>query len=227
MSRFISEESVLGKNVHVGFGAIILGSTTVGDETHIGDYVILGFPVRGRIFSKKHTYSEGCSVGRKVILRPFTIVYEKTVIGDNVETGHHVLVREECVIGNNVLIGTSTVIDGRVRIGDYTRIETGVYIPPETVIGSKVFIGPRVVFTNDKYPVSKKLKGVVIEDEAVIGANSTLIAGVRVGHGAIVAAGSVVTRDVPPNTVVAGCPARVLMSKEEYERKKRIYEGEG
>ena len=126
------------------------------------------------------------------------------------------MIREKVRIGNNTLIGSHTIVDGHVTIGENVRIESGVYIPPYTTIGDNVFIGPYAVFTNDKYPMSKRLMGVVIRRNAVIGANAILIAGVEVGENSVIAAGSVVTKDVPPDTVV-GMPAKPIMRREEEE----------
>ncbi|RLE55307.1 MAG: N-acetyltransferase, partial [Candidatus Methanomethylicota archaeon] len=99
-----------------------------------------------------------------------------------------------------------------------------VYIPPKCIIGSDVFIGPRVCFTNDKYPPSSRLQGVIVENGAVLGANSTLISGIIIGENSVVAAGAVVTRDVPPNVVVAGVPARIICNVSDYLEKRRIWE---
>jgi acetyltransferase-like isoleucine patch superfamily enzyme len=116
-------------------------------------------------------------------------------------------------------------VDGRVKIGREVSIQSGVYIPPMSEVGDRVFLAPFVVITNDKYPPSRRLLGVKIENDAVIGANSVLVSGVRIGEGAVVASGAVVTRDVPPRKVVMGVPARVVGTREEYDEKKREYEG--
>jgi acetyltransferase-like isoleucine patch superfamily enzyme len=115
-------------------------------------------------------------------------------------------------------------IDYDVVIGSNTRIEGLVYIPPKTIIGKNVFIGPGVVFTNDPYPPSKRLVGAVVEDHAVIGARSVILAGVKIGARSVVAMGSLVTRDVPPDTVVMGSPAKPAYSRSVYEKKKSLWE---
>ena len=94
------------------------------------------------------------------------------------------------------------------------------YIPPLTEIGNDVFIGPGATFTNDPYPMSKKMIGVIVEDGAIIGGRSVFKPGVKIGKNSVIAMASVVTKDVPPNMVVMGHPARVKYSREEYNIKK-------
>ncbi|HXU95688.1 MAG TPA: acyltransferase, partial [Candidatus Nitrosotalea sp.] len=105
-----------------------------------------------------------------------------------------------------------------------TMIEGLVYIPPLSIIGKNVFIGPAAALTNDPYPASKKMTGVIIEDGAVIGSRAVIKAGVRIGKNSVVAMGAVVTKDVPPNCVVVGVPAKVKYSREEYNKKKKNWE---
>jgi acetyltransferase-like isoleucine patch superfamily enzyme len=145
-------------------------------------------------------------------------------IGNNVKIWHFSYVGSKTEIGNNVMIGSLTHIDYNVKIGDNTRIEGCVYIPPLTVIGKNVFIGPGAAFTNDPYPMSPKMVGVTVEDNAIIGGRAVFKPGVRVGKLSVVAMGSVVTKDVPENSVVMGHPARVVYGREEYDRKKKEWE---
>ena len=93
-------------------------------------------------------------------------------IGKNVKIWHFAYVGDDTVIGNNVMIGSLTHVDYKVKIGDNTRIEVSVYIPPLTLIGKNVFIGPSATFTNDPYPMSRKMVGVIVEDDAIIGSRS-------------------------------------------------------
>lgn len=158
-------------------------------------------------------YREGCSelvIGDHATVRSGTIIYADVTIGDHFVTGHAALIRERTTIGDRVVVGTHTIIDGTVEIGSYVKIESGVYIPTHTAIGSEVFIGPCAVMTNDRYPQRLRDEyeaiGPVIEDSVTIGANATLLPGVRIGEGSMVAAGSVVTRDVPPWSLVRGVP---------------------
>ena len=145
-------------------------------------------------------------------------------IGKNVKIWHFAYVGSEAEIGDNVMIGSLTHIDYKVKIGDNTRIEGSVYIPPLTVIGKNVFIGPAAAFTNDPYPMSPKMAGVIVEDGAIIGSRSVFKPGVRVGRNSVVAMAAVVTKDVLPETVVMGHPAKPVYSRAEYDRKKKEWE---
>jgi len=145
-------------------------------------------------------------------------------IGKNVKIWHFAYVGSEAEIGENVMIGSLTHVDYKVKIGDNTRIEGSVYIPPLTVIGKNVFIGPAATFTNDPYPMSPRMVGVIVEDGAIIGGRSVFKPGVRVGKNSVVGMASVVTKDVPPDIVVMGHPARPAYSRAEYDRKKKEWE---
>jgi len=145
-------------------------------------------------------------------------------IGNNVKIWHFTYIGDRVEIGDNVTIGSLTHVDYDVKIGDNTKIEGLVYIPPLSRIGKNVFIGPSAVLTNDPYPPSKKLAGVTIKDEAVIGAKAVIKAGVNIGKGSVVAMGSVVTRNIPDQVVVKGIPAKVMYSREEYDKKRKSWE---
>jgi UDP-2-acetamido-3-amino-2,3-dideoxy-glucuronate N-acetyltransferase len=142
-------------------------------------------------------------------------------IGKDVKIWHFTYVGGETRIGDNVMIGSLTHIDYKVSIGDNTRIEGSVYIPPLTVIGNNVFIGPGATFTNDPYPMSPKMTGVIVKDGAIIGGGAVIKAGIQIGRNAVVAMGSVVTKDVPEDSVVIGSPARVRYSRSEYDKKQQ------
>ena len=148
-------------------------------------------------------------------------ISEKAKIGKNTKIWHFSYVGDNTEIGSDVMIGSLVHIDYDVKIGDRTRIEGQAYIPPLSRIGKGVFIGPAVVLTNDPYPMCKKMVGVTIEDNAVIGARAVIKAGVTIGKNSIVSMGAVVTRDVPENSVVMGVPATIRHTREEYDKKQK------
>ena len=148
-------------------------------------------------------------------------ISDKAKIGKNVQIWHYSYVGDSTEIGDNVKIGSLVHIDYDVKIGKNTKIEGQAYIPPLSRIGKNVFIGPGVVLTNDPYPMCDKMIGVTIEDNAIINARVVINAGVTVGKNSVIAMGSVVTRDVPDNSVVIGSPATIRYSREEYDKKQR------
>jgi acetyltransferase-like isoleucine patch superfamily enzyme len=173
-------------------------------------------------------YAEGCKeavIGERAVIRWGTVIYADVEIGDDFKTGHSVVIREKTKIGNRVLIGTNTVIDGNVEIGSFVKLESNVYIPAHTKIGSYVFIGPGAVLTNDKYPQRLRDEydpiGPILEDSVTIGANATILPGIRIGEGTIVGAGSVITKNVPPWSFAIGVPARVKPLPERLRERNR------
>ena len=143
-------------------------------------------------------------LGRNVRIYDFVNIYGPVKIGD------------ECVIGAFVEIQPGVVIGNKVKISSHTFICTGVSIEDET------FVGHGVMFINDKYPCSVDYEGcpvtasdtkvvpTLVKRRASIGSGSTVLCGVTIGEGALVGAGSVVTRDIPPYMIVCGSPAKVL-----------------
>jgi len=148
-------------------------------------------------------------------------ISDKAKIGKNVKIWHFAYVGDNAEIGDNVKIGSLAHVDYNVKIGENTMIEGCVYIPPLSVIGNNVFIGPAVALTNDPYPASGKLIGVTIEDNVIIGTKAVIKAGVTIGKNSVVAMGAVVTKDVAPDTVVVGVPAKMKYSRQEYDKKQK------
>jgi acetyltransferase-like isoleucine patch superfamily enzyme len=174
----------------------------IGARSHIDDGATVGYV--------HDADAHPAELGDDATVRAGTIVYAETTIGDDFTTGHNALVREDTTIGDDVLVGTDTTIDGSATVGSHVSLQTGVYVPTHTDIGSRVFVGPRAVLTNDPHPVRREadLAGPTLEDGVSVGANATLLPDVTVGEDAFVAAGAVVTEDVPPETLAVGVPAR-------------------
>ena len=154
---------------------------------------------------------EGCSL--KVFIHPTAIV-ESSDIGEGTRIWHFVHVREGAKIGKKCNIGKGVYIDTEVIIGDNVKIQNFATIYRGVVVEDDVFIGPAVVFTNDLYPRAfvwgeEKIERTIVRRGASIGANSTIVCGIEIGEYAMVGAGSVVTKDVPPHALVYGNPARL------------------
>ncbi|UHH14406.1 acetyltransferase [Halobacterium litoreum] len=148
-------------------------------------------------------------VGDDAVVRSGTVVYADVTVGDGFVTGHNALVREGTTVGDDVVVGTNVVVDGHTTVGDRVSMQTGVYVPTNTTIGDDVFLGPNATLTNDPYPLRSDadLEGPTLERGVSVGANATILPGVTVGERSFVAAGALVTEDVPPETLAVGAPA--------------------
>lgn len=151
------------------------------------------------------------------------------IIGKNVQFGKDIIIWNYVVIGSNTKIGDGTRVGSfcdigkDVFIGKNCNIQTHVTISNGCRIGKNVFIAPNSSILNDKFPISKLLTPPTIKDNAIIGGCSVILPNTTIGSYSVVAAGSVVTKDVPSKTVVKGIPAKPVMTREEYETKKKAF----
>ncbi len=196
----------------------IYGKSSIGKNAIIGDGAIIGYPTAHHLkevalsgIDIKDLVYKGAVIGDNAVIRSNSTIYSDVVIGNNFRTGHNVMIRENTRIGNDVLIGTNTILDGRTLIGNNVSIQGNVYIPLNVIIEDHVFIGPCAVLTNDKYPIRIKsgLEGPILRKGASVGANSTILPGIEIGEGAMIAAGALVTKDVPPWKLAMGFPAKI------------------
>ena len=150
------------------------------------------------------------------LLGQFTAIFPDVTIGDGTRIGNFVMIRSQTSIGEGCTIGSYVDIEGDVTIGHHVSLQSGCYITRGVVIEDEVFCGPRVITMNDKRIVHRRpgltfvREGPRIERAARVGGGSVLLPGVTIGSNALVGAGSVVTRDVPPGAIVVGNPARVV-----------------
>ena len=123
------------------------------------------------------------------------------------------IIREEVSIGDNAVIMMGAILNIGAVVGPGTMIDMGAVLGGRATVGSRCHVGAGAVLAGVIEPASAT--PVIVEDDVLIGANAVVIEGVRIGRGAVVAAGAVVVNDVPENAVVAGCPARVIKMKDE------------
>lgn len=192
----------------------IHANVALGAGCVIGDYCVIGIPPGKRVEGELATV-----IGAGANIRSHTVIYAGNVIGERFMTGHGALIREENRIGNDVSIGSHSIIEHHVVLGNGVRVHSGAFIPEFSVLEDGVWIGPHVVFTNVLHPlcpeVAKCIKGATLRRGAKVGANATLLPAITIGEMALIAAGAVVTRDVPARAVVAGNPARVVKTIDE------------
>lgn len=183
--------------------SIILPNVSLGKNCQIDDFVILGYGGKKRVV-----------IGDNALIRSHTVIYFGNKIGRNFKAGNGVNIRENNKIGDDVSIGTHSVIEHGVLIEDNVRIHSNVFIPELSVLKKNCWIGPNVVLTNAHLPLCpnrpKCFRGAIVESGAKIGANVTILPGIRIGGNSVVGAGAVVMKNVPDGMVAVGNPARVV-----------------
>ena len=183
--------------------------------------VIIGYPVA-------RADAGPLVLGPGARLRSGTVLYDGATIGRRLETGHAVVIREACEIGDDVSIWSNSVVDYGCRIGDRVKIHCNCYVAQFTFIEDDAFLAPGVTIANDLFPWSevsaKAMCGPWIGAGAQIGANVTLLPFVRIGKGAVIGAGSVVTRDIPAGLVAYGNPAVVGRRVDQIDVEGRVRE---
>src|ERR1041384_4620945 len=144
-------------------------------------------------------------------IRAGSIIYAAVDIGDDFETGHHAIVREETRIGSHCTLWNHSTIDSGCRLGARVPIHCNVYFSQFTTLEDDVFLAPGVTIGNDPHPICTKcMQGPTIRRGARIGVNVTLLPLITIGQNALIGAGSVVTADVPDGVLAVGNPARIL-----------------
>ena len=143
---------------------------------------------------------------------------QTAIIGENTNVWQFVVVLPKAHIGENCNICAHCFVENDVIIGNNVTIKNGVYLWDGIELEDNVFVGPNVTFTNDKYPRSKKypdqFQKTTLKKGCSIGAASVILGGITIGQNAMVAAGSVVTKDIPANELWMGTPARFLRTIE-------------
>jgi len=220
----IAPTVALGENVE------IIGACTIGERTFLGSSAILGHPDRNTLLRERgFARSAGGVIGADAIIRAGTIIYERAVLADRVQTGHFAVVREDASVGKGSIVGTHSVVEFGAHIGSLVMLHTGVATAENCFIGDRVWISPNTVMTGGRQMLGSAVRAgkasveelradegrlvdgrysLVVEDDVRIGAGALLLSGIRVGTGSVIAAGTVVDRDVPPGMVVAGNPGR-------------------
>jgi acetyltransferase-like isoleucine patch superfamily enzyme len=174
----------------------------IGREARIDPHVVLGYRYPGD--------AQPTRIGDHAIVRSGSVIYADVTIGDRFQCGHNVVIRAHTTIGDRCVVHHQCTLEGRIRIGTGVKIMAHVYVPSTTEIGDMVFIGPGTTFLNDKYPMRQAapVTGACIADGVTIGGGATICPGVSIGRNAFVGAGAVVNKDVPPDTLAIGVPAR-------------------
>ena len=186
---------------------VILGKGhTIQDFVEIGKY-----PVG----------SDKTIIGNNAVIRSHSVIYAGNRIGNDFQTGHGILLRENNIIGNNVSIGTHSIVERENNIGNNVRIHSNCFIPEFVMIEDDVWIGPSTTILNVLHPPCPRFedcaKSVRLRRGAKIGGNVSIGPRVSIGENSLIGMGAVVTKDIPDNVLAYGNPARVICNIDEME----------
>jgi acetyltransferase-like isoleucine patch superfamily enzyme len=215
---------VLGENVRIGkdvtFGAnvVVHDGTAIGDGCVIEDGVVLGKRPRLARGSSARGEVGDLEIGERVTVCSGAVVFAGAKVEDEAILGDQCFVRERSTVGRGSVIGRGSVVDNDVAVGARVKVQTNVYLTAFTTVEDDVFVGPGASTTNDDTMArhgggrgsESPLRGATLRRACRVGGSVVLTPGVEIGEEAFVAAGAVVTRDVPARGVAMGVPARVV-----------------
>jgi UDP-2-acetamido-3-amino-2,3-dideoxy-glucuronate N-acetyltransferase len=215
----LGEAVQLGENVTFGAHVVVHDGAVIADGCAIEDHAVLGKRPRLAPHSTAHGAVSPLRLGGWASIGTGAVVFAGANVGTETIIGDQAFVRERTSIGAGSVIGRGSVVDNDVRIGARVRMQTGVYVTGFSTVEDDVFIGPGVITTNDdamgRHAAEGPNPGVTLRRACRVGGGAVLTPGVEIGEEAFVAAGAVVTRDVPARAVVMGVPARVVRMVEE------------
>jgi UDP-2-acetamido-3-amino-2,3-dideoxy-glucuronate N-acetyltransferase len=213
----VAEGVSIGRDCQIGHHVVIHDGTRIGDQVRIDDHATLGKrPMRAaNSATTKEQELPPLAVGENCIVGTGVVLYRGAAIEPKVLMADLCTVRENVSIGRGTIVGRGVTVENFCTIGRYCKLESESYLCAYSTLEDRVFIAPGVVTSNDNFVGRtqerfKHFKGVTVKRGGRIGAGSVTLPGIVVGEDGLVAAGSVVTRDVPARKVVMGSPARVL-----------------
>jgi acetyltransferase-like isoleucine patch superfamily enzyme len=187
----------------------------IGNDVRIDDHASLGkVPMKAaNSATTKEQELPPLTVGDVSIVGTGVVLYRGAAIDGKVLMADLCTIRENVTIGRGTIVGRGVTVENFCSVGRYCKLESECYITAYSTLEDRVFVAPGVVTSNDNYVGRtaerfKHFKGVTVKKGGRIGAGTVLLPGIVVGEDGLVAAGSVVTRDVPPRTIVMGAPAK-------------------
>lgn len=205
----IGKNVTIGKNVKIGDDTIIYDNVSIGDNTIVCNNCVLGEPLNNYYISDNYE-NPPLVIGANSLIRSHCIFYAGSTFGDNLQTGHRVMVRENTKAGVHCSFGSSSDIQGECTIGNYVRLHSLVNIGQGSEIGDYVFISPYTVLTNDPTPPSDTLLGVKVGNYSQITASCVMLPGAVLGEHCMVAAHSTVGGTFEAYSFIGGSPAKKL-----------------
>jgi UDP-2-acetamido-3-amino-2,3-dideoxy-glucuronate N-acetyltransferase len=215
MYSVIEKKVAIGSDCIIGSNVVIKKGSRIGNGVRIDDNSVIGKqPMRSKrsIFKSGKKY-EPAEIGDECMIGSQVVVYAGSKISNNVLIADSAAVREDVKIGEYTIIGRSCTVENFTTVGKKCKLETNSYITAYSVIEDYCFVSPCVVTTNDNFlgrteERFKHFKGLTLRKGGRIGGGAVILPGIEIGEDAVIAAGAVVTKNVPPGVVFAGVPAK-------------------
>ena len=218
----VSSAAKLGEAVVLGAFVVIHDAVVIGDRVLVEDGAVLGKPPRlGPGSTATAEVAGPLVIESGVQVCANSVLFAGSRIGERAVIGDQACVRERSAVGAGSVIGRGAMVEHDVVIGERVKLLDHAYMTAHSVVEDDVFIGPGAVMTNDstmgRHPRGESLSAPVLKRACRVGAGVIMTPGVEIGEEAFVAAGAIVTRNVPPRAVVMGVPARVVRTVEDSE----------
>ena len=218
----IGNNVVIGYGVHLGRNVVIKDDVIIKKNAIIEDNTTIGYD---NLTKKKEIYKEYPTIiGENALIRTNTVIYKSCKIGKNSWVNHNTILRENTDVGNNCTIGNLVMCEGYTKIGNQVAIHSQSGLGGNMIIEDKVFIATNMVTANGRRPTYLRTmpyikdRGPTIRYGVRIGISVILLPEIEIGREALVASGALVTKDVPPFSIVMGVPAKVVGTVPEEER---------
>jgi len=204
-----------GKDCRLGNHVVVHPDTRIGDNVRVDDHATLGkLPMKAaNSATTKDQELPPLAIGDQCIVGTGVVLYRGAAIDARVLMADLCTVRENVTVGRGTIVGRGVTVENFCTVGRYCKLESECYLTAYSTLEDRVFVAPGVVTSNDNFVGRtaerfKHFKGVTVRKGGRIGAGSVILPGIEIGEDGLVAAGSVVTRDVPARTIVVGSPAK-------------------